>query len=109
MLVLFKLKPDISKAQLAEWSELGAAMVGKIPGMDVLTHCCFGKMNSNTNKGLLKWDANPPLPVTAHRAQGYDMGLIAVLEKPEDVVTYGKHPAHQRYVSQALDAILVTS
>ncbi|KAL7901871.1 hypothetical protein HDV63DRAFT_378083 [Trichoderma sp. SZMC 28014] len=74
--VLFKLKPNISKAQLAEWSELGAAMVGKIPG-------------------LLKWDANPPLPVTAHRAQGFDMGLIAILEKPEDVQTYSKHPAHQ--------------
>ncbi|RFU73438.1 stress responsive a b barrel domain [Trichoderma arundinaceum] len=76
-IVLFKLKPNINKAQLSEWSELGAAMVGKIPG-------------------LLKWDANPPLPVTAYRAQGYDMGLIAVLEKPEDVVNYGKHPAHQR-------------
>lgn len=27
------------------------------------------------------------------------MGLIAVLEQPEDVVTYGKHPAHQRFVT----------
>ncbi len=48
------------------------------------------------------------LPLTAHRAQGYDMGLIAVPEKPEHVVTYGKHPAHQRYVSQLPTLILST-
>jgi hypothetical protein len=51
-------------------------------------------------QGLLKWNANPPLPVTAHRALGYDMGLVAILEKLEHVVTYGEHPAHQEYASQ---------
>ena len=35
------------------------------------------------------------LAVTAHRAKGYDMGLVATLEKVEDVTSYGLHPAHQ--------------
>ena len=37
------------------------------------------------------------LAVTAHRAKGYDMGLVATLEKVEDVTSYGLHPAHQEY------------
>lgn len=44
--------------------------------------------------GLLKWDCNSPLPITAHRAKGYDMCLVAVLEKPEHVQVYADHPAH---------------
>jgi hypothetical protein len=32
-LVLFKLKPNVSQAQLTEFSIQGSAMVGKIPGM----------------------------------------------------------------------------
>lgn len=39
-------------------------------------------------------DIGPPLAVTAARAKGYDMGLVAVLEKPEQVLPYGTHPAH---------------
>ncbi|KAI0975089.1 hypothetical protein F4678DRAFT_457353 [Xylaria arbuscula] len=74
-IVLFKLKPAASPEKLAEWSALGAAMVGKIPG-------------------LIKWNTNRALPATAHRAQGFDMGLVAVLEKPDDVLTYADHPAH---------------
>ncbi|KAI1751974.1 hypothetical protein F4782DRAFT_164896 [Xylaria castorea] len=74
-IVLFKLKPDASAVKVAEWSALGAAMVGKIPG-------------------LIKWDANRALPATENRAQGFDMGLVAVLEKPDDVLTYAQHPAH---------------
>ena len=30
--------------------------------------------------GLLKYDFGAPLAVTASRAKGYDMGLVAVLE-----------------------------
>lgn len=37
------------------------------------------------------------LAVTAHRAKGYDMGLVATLEKVEDVTSYGLHPAHQEF------------
>jgi hypothetical protein len=47
-------------------------------------------------KGLLKFDCGPPLAITAHRAKEYDIGLVAVLEKPEDVTVYGNHPAHQK-------------
>ena len=50
-------------------------MVGKIPG-------------------LVKLEVNKPLPSTAHRGQGFDMGLVAVLEKADDVAVYAKHPAH---------------
>ena len=46
------------------------------------------------SSGLIKLDANSPLAVTATRAKGYDMGLVAILEKPEQVVEYGAHPAH---------------
>lgn len=33
--------------------------------------------------------------MTASRAKGYDMGLVAILDKPEDVPGYAAHPAHQ--------------
>ena len=32
------------------------------------------------------------------RAKGFNAGLIAVLEKPEDVKVYADHPEHQKYV-----------
>lgn len=50
--------------------------------------------------GLVEFHANPPLAQTANRAKGYDMGLVAILEKPEQVLTYGEHPAHQEYLPQ---------
>lgn len=37
-LVLFKVKPGVTPAQLAEWSAKGAAMVGKIPGKPLAAH-----------------------------------------------------------------------
>lgn len=37
---------------------------------------------------------NQPLPISIPRAQGFDMGLVAVLEKPDDVAGYATHPAH---------------
>ena len=46
------------------------------------------------NPGLLKYDFGAPLPSTADRAKGYDMGLVAILEKPTDVSSYAQHPAH---------------
>jgi len=51
-----------------------------------------------TAEGLLKFDCAPPLAMTAQRAKGYDLGLVAVLEKPEDVPVYADHPAHQKYM-----------
>ncbi|KAI1077021.1 hypothetical protein F5B20DRAFT_583759 [Whalleya microplaca] len=74
-IVLFQLKPAVSQESLAAFSKKAAEMVGKIPG-------------------LLKIDINRPLPATAHRSKGYDIGLVAVLEKPGDVAVYAAHPAH---------------
>lgn len=50
-------------------------MVGKIPG-------------------LVSLKAGGPLPICVPRAKGFDMGLVAVLEKPSDVEAYAVHPAH---------------
>lgn len=36
------------------------------------------------------------LASTAHRAQGYDMGLMTVMDSEESVLGYGPHPAHQK-------------
>lgn len=74
-IVLFKLKPDTTKDQVSELESTVKGMVGQIPG-------------------LIKIDFGPPLESTAARAQGYNAGLIAVLEKPEDVKVYAEHPAH---------------
>lgn len=52
--------------------------------------------------GLLDFQVGPGLAVTAHRAKGYDMGLVATLEKVEDVTSYGLHPAHQEYQTPCL-------
>lgn len=46
------------------------------------------------NIGLTKFDFGPPLPATAHRTQGYNLGLVAILESSEDLKGYAEHPAH---------------
>lgn len=58
-------------------------MVGKIPG-------------------LQKLDVGPPHPTSSHRAQGYDMGFVAILDEPETIKVYAEHPAHLEYVSLSL-------
>ncbi|KAF2160147.1 hypothetical protein M409DRAFT_29442 [Zasmidium cellare ATCC 36951] len=75
-IVLMKLKPSITPSQITAWSTKGAVMVGQIPG-------------------LLKWNSGPPLEITKHRTQGFDYGLVAVLEKAGDVQVYAEHPAHK--------------
>lgn len=47
--------------------------------------------------GLTKLEVNTPLASTAHRGQGFNMGLVAVLEKADDVKVYAEHPAHLEY------------
>lgn len=32
--------------------------------------------------------------MTAHRAKGYNMGLISILEKADDLKVYANHPVH---------------
>ncbi|KAK3047190.1 hypothetical protein LTR09_011392 [Extremus antarcticus] len=75
-IVLFKLKPSTTKEQVSELEATVRGMVGQIPG-------------------LVKIEFGPPLESTAARAKGYNAGLIAVLEKPEDVKVYAEHPVHQ--------------
>ncbi|KAL4809383.1 hypothetical protein BDV18DRAFT_131953 [Aspergillus unguis] len=74
-IVLFRLKPGVTASQIQTWSTLAQNMVGKIPG-------------------LVSLKAGQPLPISVPRAKGFDMGLVAVLEKGEDLVGYAGHPAH---------------
>ncbi|KAK5679934.1 hypothetical protein LTS10_007882 [Elasticomyces elasticus] len=74
-IVLFKLKPQVTATQVSEWADMAKNMVGKIPG-------------------LIKLEANTPLPATASRGNGYNMALVATLERPEDVKVYAEHPEH---------------
>ncbi|KAK3712602.1 hypothetical protein LTR37_009045 [Vermiconidia calcicola] len=84
-IVLFKLKPSATKEQVSELKDAANSMVGQIPGW-------------SNPKSLTKMEVGPPLESTASRAKGFDYGLIAVLEKPEDVKVYAEHPVHQKYV-----------
>lgn len=65
----------MTPAQLEHWTATAQGMVGKIPG-------------------LVSLKAGGPLPICVPRAKGFDMGLVAVLEKPSDVEAYAVHPAH---------------
>ncbi|KAI1342534.1 hypothetical protein F5Y15DRAFT_413041 [Xylariaceae sp. FL0016] len=76
-IVLFKLKPNISQAQIAKMKTTGQAMVGVIPG-------------------LRSFEMGPPLASTAHRAKGFDLGIMTVMETEQDVLAYADHPAHQK-------------
>ncbi|KAK1237294.1 hypothetical protein MKX08_002919 [Trichoderma sp. CBMAI-0020] len=73
--VLFKLKPEVTAEQIENWGKLANAMLGQVPG---LTKISFGK----------------PLPATASRAKGFDMGLVAILDSPAALSTYATHDAH---------------
>ncbi|KAL4780850.1 hypothetical protein BJX76DRAFT_336786 [Aspergillus varians] len=74
-IVLFRLKQGVTPAQLQTWSSVAESMVGKIPG-------------------LVSLKAGAPLPICVPRAKGFDMALVAVLEKPSDLGGYAVHPAH---------------
>jgi hypothetical protein len=65
----------VSQSQIAILTQTAKEMVGKIPG-------------------LVSLEAGQPLSICIPRAKGFDMGLVAVLEKAEDVATYAVHPAH---------------
>ncbi|KAH8698388.1 stress responsive A/B barrel domain protein [Talaromyces proteolyticus] len=73
--VLFRLKPGVTQSQITNWAQIAKDMVGKIPG-------------------LVSLQANQPLPISVPRAKGFNMGIVAVLEKPEDLQVYATHPAH---------------
>ena len=44
--------------------------------------------------GLSKLEVNTPLASTASRGQGFNMGIVATLDKAETVKVYAEHPAH---------------
>ncbi|GFF47899.1 hypothetical protein IFM61606_04536 [Aspergillus udagawae] len=74
-IVLFRLKPGVTQAQVANWATVAESMVGRIPG-------------------LISLKAGQPLPISVPRAKGFDMGLVAVMESPGAVATYATHPVH---------------
>ncbi|KAG6989792.1 hypothetical protein G7Y79_00064g094150 [Physcia stellaris] len=74
--LLFKLKPGVSQEQIDGFCGAGKQMVGKIPG-------------------LRDFQVGPALAITAHRAKGFDMGVVAILENVADITGYGPHPAHR--------------
>ncbi|KAL5342365.1 hypothetical protein BJX70DRAFT_394955 [Aspergillus crustosus] len=74
-IVLFRLKQSVTPAQVQNWVSIAESMVGIIPG-------------------LVSLKAGQPLPISIPRAKGFDMGIVAVLEKPEDLAGYAVHPAH---------------
>ncbi len=75
--MLFKLKPNLSSDDAGKLKKAIADMAGKVPG-------------------LIRVDVAPPHLMTAHRAQGYNMGLVALLDSPETIKTYAEHPEHQK-------------
>ena len=60
-------------------------------------------VESDCYSGLVKIDVGPPLESTAARAKGFDFGLVALLEKADDVKVYAEHPVHQKYVDCRAD------
>ncbi|KAK4505440.1 hypothetical protein PRZ48_003403 [Zasmidium cellare] len=80
-IVLFKLKKGTPESTISQLKEAATAMVGQVPG-------------------LQKIDLGPPIPATAARAKGFDYGLIAILDKAEDLKGYAEHPAHLKYALQ---------
>lgn len=64
---------------MAEITALAKAMLGVVPGLKSL-------------------EMGPPLASTAQRAQGFNLGLLAVLESEEHLAGYATHPAHVKYV-----------
>ncbi|KAF2480808.1 hypothetical protein BDY17DRAFT_302428 [Neohortaea acidophila] len=76
-IVLFKLKPEAGPEKIQEFEAMAKGMVGKIPG-------------------LREMAVAPPLESTAHRGQGFNLGLVATLEKASDVKIYAEHPVHQQ-------------
>lgn len=50
--------------------------------------------------GLRYVDVGAPLAVTADKAKGHNISLVAVLDKPEDAPVYAEHPTHEACVQQ---------
>ncbi|KAF2757704.1 hypothetical protein EJ05DRAFT_476918 [Pseudovirgaria hyperparasitica] len=73
--VLFKRKPEVSDGQIATWKAAASGMVGRIPGLHSLK-------------------VGPPHASTAHRSQGFNVAVIAVLDGADTIKVYAEHPVH---------------
>lgn len=51
--------------------------------------------NDSMQKGLKDFKFGKGIVSTAHRAKGYQYGLVATLESPEDLLGYAAHATHQ--------------
>ena len=75
---------------------MAKGMVGQIPGT-VELHIAVRVLKTDRRiQGLKQMEVAPPLESTASRGQGFNLGLVATLEKAEDVKVYAEHPVHQK-------------
>lgn len=76
--------------------------MGVIPGLrhsfSSLLSCCVTLLMTVAT-GLQYVDIGSPLATTAFRAKGFDLALVAVLDRPEDAPIYAEHAAHVKYVA----------
>lgn len=77
----------------------GEAMVGQIPGTKNPPFPPFPLQDyvavvNHLYPGLQSFQMGGVLASTAHRAQGFDMGIMAVLDTEQSVLDYASHPAH---------------
>ncbi len=73
---LYKKKEDATPAQMTEFTQAAQKMVGQVPGLLSL--------DSGMGAGY----------ITERFGQGWDMGVVIVFSKMEDLMVYEKHPAH---------------
>ncbi|OAA57592.1 Dimeric alpha-beta barrel [Niveomyces insectorum RCEF 264] len=83
-MVLFKLKPGVTEDQLADLRKTGETLVGQVPG-------------------LQSWRLGGVLPSTAHRAQGFDMAIVTVMDDEAAVLAYGPNPLHKVVQAKRLE------
>ena len=55
--------------------------------------------------GLRSTQFGPPIAMTASRAQGFNQGVVAVLDDEEKLRAYVAHPAHQKYTTSVLPGV----
>ena len=94
---LFRIKPNVSAASINAFKTGCKAMVGQIPGT-AITYALEAHKSIETltlQIGLTKLEVGPPLESTAHRAKGFNISVMAIMEKPEDIKVYADHPVHR--------------
>lgn len=82
---------------LEYWKQQVHGLVGIVPGKSLILSLVPVRPCTELALGLKHVDVGAPLPSTAEKAKGFDVSLVAILEKPEDALVYAEHPAHERY------------